>query len=86
VTRAEFDDGYALIDGEVIKLDDTTLPRFRNLKTDFLILAPGASAFNNVANDKQARAVYLALFTIGKIDLTLLKPLEELQRPKWSSY
>lgn len=83
VTRAEFDDGYAVIDGEVIKLDDTAKPRFRNLHTDFLVLASDAGVFNNTVNDHQVRNVFTALRSSGSVDPILLEPLETMEQPEW---
>jgi TIR domain len=82
VTRGEFDDGYAEIDGEIVKIDGAEL-RCRNLKTNFLILAPKHSVYNNEENDQQTEQVYQNLLKIGRVNTALLQPLEHLKRPKW---
>ncbi len=86
ITRAEYDDGYALIDGEVVELDDSTQLRFRNLQTDFLLLSSGSSIFNETENDRQVNDIYLALCNEGKINPSFLKSLEHLKLPNWKQH
>ncbi len=82
VTRGEYDDKYAEIDEEVIKIQGAEL-RSRNLKDDFKVLAPVYSAYNERANRQQTVEVDQALRAAGKIDQTLLQPLERLERAWW---
>jgi len=78
------DDGYAEIDGEVIELTNAE-ERWRNLKDDFLILAPHLSVFNYSPNDDQVEEVYRSLLEAGRINHELLEPLEWLSRAPWMS-
>lgn len=78
------DDGYAEIDREVIELIDPE-ERWRNLKEDFLILAPRLSVFNYSPNDDQVEEVYRSLLEAGEINQKLLEPLEWLSRAPWMS-
>src|SRR6266699_2306714 len=82
VTRGEYDDGYAEIDEEIIELQGVEL-RSRNLKDDFKVLVPKYSAYNQHASDQQTDEVYQALRAAGKIDQSLLQPLERLKRAWW---
>lgn len=85
VTRGEYDDGYAEIDEEVIELQGVEL-RSRNLKDDFYVLVPKYSAYNQYANDQQTDEVYQTLRAAGKIDQSLLHPLERLKRAWWMEW
>lgn len=85
VTRGEYDDGYAEIDEEVIELDGVEL-RCRNLRDDFMVLVPKYSVYNQKTNDPQTVEVYRALRAAGKIDQSLLLPLEWLERPDWMTW
>ena len=85
VTRGEYDDGYAEIDEEVIELQGVEL-RSRNLKDDFYVLVPKFSAYNQHANDQQTDEVYQTLRAAGKIDQSLLQPLERLERAWWMDW
>jgi hypothetical protein len=85
VTRGEYDDGYAEIDEEVIELQGVEL-RSRNLKDDFYVLVPKFSAYNQHANDQQTDEVYQTLRAAGKIDQSLLQPLERLERAWWMEW
>jgi len=85
VTRGEYDDGYAEIDEEVIELQDVEL-RSRNLKDDFYVLVPNYSVYNQHANDQQTDEVYQTLRAAGKIDQSLLHPLERLPRAWWMDW
>lgn len=82
ITRGEYDDGYALINGAVVELNGTQL-RIRNLEDDFLFLAPQFSVYNDQRNDQRFRSVYHTLRLANKIDFPLLKPLESMERPEW---
>jgi hypothetical protein len=59
--------------------------RQRNLKDEFLFLAPGLSVCLDPENDHQMKAVYDALIGAGKIRASLLTPLEQLGRAYWMS-
>jgi len=85
VTRGEYDDGYAEIDEEVIELQGVEL-RSRNLKDDFYVLVPNYSVYNQYANDQQTAEVYQTLRAAGKIDQSLLQPLERLERAWWMDW
>lgn len=85
VTRSEYDDGYAEIDEEVIELQGVEL-RSRNLRGDFKVLTPVYSVYNERANRQQTDEVYQALRATGKIDQSLLQPLEWLVRPQWMEW
>jgi hypothetical protein len=85
VMRGEYDDGYAEIDGEVIKLQGAEL-RSRNLKDDFYFLVPYYSVFNQRANNQQTDEVYQTLRAAGKIDQSFLEPLERLPRAWWMDW
>jgi len=85
VTRGEYDDGYAEIDEEIIELQGVEL-RSRNLKDDFYVLVPKYSVFNQNANDQQTNEVYQTLRAAGKIDQSLLQPLERLPRAWWMDW
>jgi hypothetical protein len=85
VTRGEYDDGYAEIDEEVIELQGVEL-RSRNLKDDFYVLVPKYSVYNQHANDQQTDEVYQTLRAAGKIDQSLLQPLERLPRAWWMDW
>ncbi len=85
VTRGEYDDGYAEIDEEIIELQGVEL-RSRNLKDDFYVLVPKFSAYNQHANDQQTDEVYQTLRAAGKIDQSLLHPLERLPRAWWMDW
>jgi hypothetical protein len=85
VTRGEYDDGYAEIDEEVIELQGVEL-RSRNLKDDFYVLVPKYSVYNQLANDQQTDEVYQTLRAAGKIDQSLLQPLERLPRAWWMDW
>jgi hypothetical protein len=82
ITRGEYDDGYALIDGVVVELNGTQL-RIRNIEDDFLFLAPQFCVYNHQRNYQYFRSAYHALRVADKIGLSLLKPLERLERPEW---
>ncbi|SRR6266702_1460580 len=87
VTRGEYDDGYALIEGKVVKLKGAEI-RTRNLKDNFLVLAPKMSIYNlynHATYNKQIKEVYNALLAAGKITPSILTPLEYLKRPSWMS-
>lgn len=85
ISRAEFDDGFALIDGEVIQLDGTEKIRIRNLKRSFLILAPNGSTFNNVANDRQVHDIFKLLLSQENISSSILSKFDGLKQPEWKS-
>jgi S1-C subfamily serine protease len=82
VARAEFDNGYAMIDGEVRELTGAEL-RMRNLRDDFFILAPQLSVYVFTTLDirRRARAVHQSLVESGQISCAALRPLEHLERP-----
>jgi hypothetical protein len=85
ITREEYDDGYAEIDGKIIRVRGAKL-RSRNLKDDFYVLVPRYSVYNQTTNDQQTDEVYQALRAVGKIEQSLLQPLEGLERPEWMGW
>jgi hypothetical protein len=64
-------------------LDETTELRRRNLKDDFLFLAPKYSVLNNDENDFQIDAFYRALCNAKRVDPSLLEALDRLKRASW---
>ena len=82
MTRGEYDDGYALIDGEVVELNEVQL-RLRNLRTIFCSLLRSSVFTTTNENGQQFRSAYHALRKANKVNLSLLKPLQKLVRPKW---
>lgn len=80
ITRAEYDDEYATIDGDVVEVTEAEL-RCRNLQEDFFILAPQLSVC--LCQGEKVHEVYLSLCEAGKIVPSLLEPLEYLERPFW---
>jgi len=83
VTRGEFDDGYALLDGKSVDIRGKVKLRSRNLVDDFLLLAPQTSVYLSQSADKKVREVYLSLRQAGKIVRDLLLPLEDIERELW---
>ena len=82
ISRAEYDDGAAEIDDDVIVLDGTAEPRTRNRTRDFLFLGTiGHSVCctcERLKNDKIIRRVYEDLLSHGEVKPDLLLPLEDL--------
>ena len=68
ISRAEYDDGAAVIDGKVVSLNGDAEPRVRCTTPYNLILAPQESPINNNLFD-QTRADLLNEILQGKTDL-----------------
>ena len=83
ITRGEFDDGYALIDGKSVNIREDAERRSRNLVDDFLLLAPQTSVYLPLSASKKVHEVYLSLRKAGKIVRELLLPLEDIEREFW---
>ena len=79
----ELSDGYALIDDQIVELDDTAELRRRNMRTDYLFLAPAASSFNNVANDRISEEIYQRLLIENKIEESAVRAIENFSYPRW---
>ena len=81
VTRAEFDNGYAMIQGKIVELTGAEL-RIRNLRDDFFILAPQLSVYVYAIpeTERQIRAVHQSLIVAGRVSRRALKPLVYLKR------
>jgi hypothetical protein len=73
---------YALPHSKVVETLGAEI-RVRNLKDDFLLLAPKYSVYNHSKNDKQMEEIHNSLLTAGKINTALLEPLKKLERPEW---
>ncbi len=78
ITRTEFDSGWAVINGERVKLNGHASLRGRILSTTIFFLAPqsGPLITNNIIIDK----VYQDYKKIQKIDTKLLEPLKSIKR------
>jgi len=75
-------DGHAEIDGEIVEVAGAE-ERWRNLRDDFLILAPNISVCNDPANDRWIDEIYHSLVEAGMIHTSVLEPLEQLPRAYW---
>lgn len=77
ITRGEYDDGVAEIDGEVVELGFEAELRTRELERDYLFIA---SKYNSINVDRSVVAmVYNDLRTVGNINEQMLKPLDKLR-------
>ncbi|KAB8139738.1 hypothetical protein F8S13_26925 [Chloroflexia bacterium SDU3-3] len=84
ISRGEFDDGFAVIDGQVLEVNNAEIRR-RNLRNDFIFLAPELSILNNPENDMTVHEIYKSLLDIGHISPEILEPLRSLKRARWMS-
>jgi hypothetical protein len=73
-------DGYVEIDGKVIEITGDEW-RWRNLRDDFLILAPRLSVC--IQDKTRIDAFYRSLVGAEKISQSLLAQLEDLPREGW---
>lgn len=82
VSRAEYDDGAAEIDDEVVILEGEAELRTRNKVRDFLFLGTSGHSIccagERAKNDRIIRSVYEDLLHHGKVKPELLSPLEDL--------
>ena len=82
VSRAEYDDGAAEIDDEVIILEGEAELRTRNKIRDFLFLGTSGHSVcctsEGRKNDKIVRGVYEDLLRHGEVEPDLLSPLKDL--------
>jgi hypothetical protein len=83
IDRSLIDDGYIVINGEVIEIDKRET-RWWYLKDEFMFLAPHMSViFNRGPNP--VWKVCQSIKAIGKIQESLLEPLDNLEREYWMS-
>lgn len=82
VSRAEYDDGAAEIDDEVVVLEGEAELRTRNKVRDFLFLGTSGHsvccAGEGAKNDRIVRGVYEDLLRHGEVKPELLSPLDDL--------
>ncbi len=82
VSRAEYDDGAAEIDDEVVVLEAEAELRTRNKVRDFLFLGTSGHsvccAGEGAKNDRIVRGVYEDLLRHGEVKPELLSPLDDL--------
>jgi hypothetical protein len=83
ITEEELYDGFANINGEVVRL--TYFENWeRNQSVDFIWLAPQMSMYIHEA-EMVLREVYQSLVDAGEISAALLEPLEHVPREEWRS-
>ena len=82
VTHGELDDGYAVINGEVVKLENAELRR-RNLKDKFMFISPRLSIVGMFEHDDIRDKVIERLEEKNSIEEIDLEPLERLKRASW---
>lgn len=82
VSRAEYDDGAAEIDDEVVILEGGAELRTRNKVRDFLFLGTSGHsvcyAGEGMKNDEIIHRVYEDLLSHGEVEPELLSSLEDL--------
>jgi len=83
-TLAEFFNGYAEIEGEVVEMPEPHR-RVRNLRDDFLFLAPSMGLYvgGGIEQEDQVASVRRTLLKVGQIQEDALRPLEKLQLFWW---
>ncbi|AWP28481.1 hypothetical protein [Paenibacillus sp. Cedars] len=84
ITRQEYDDGYAAIDGKVEKIDGRAEIRIREFERDFLFVATFANPINVDMNRNRNREVvddvYHAIKDAGEILESELRKIDKLKR------
>lgn len=85
ITRAEYDDGYAIIDGQSVQLDGTEEIRIRNLKTEYYFLATESHAILLVENDGEVYDVFQKIIIKHNLDEEDVQRLSRLRKHKISS-
>ncbi|QQZ60234.1 protein kinase [Paenibacillus sonchi] len=84
ITRQEYDDGYAEINGVIEKLSNRAEIRIRELERDFLFVATFANPINVDTHRDNNREivdnVYHFIKDAGEVDESQLKRLDKLQR------
>jgi serine/threonine-protein kinase len=84
ITRQEYDDGYAEINGGIEKLSNRAEIRIRELERDFLFVATFANPINVDTHRDNNREivdnVYHFIKDAGEVDESQLKRLDKLQR------
>ncbi len=78
ITRGEYDDGYADIDGEIMELHNRAEARVRNKKRDFWFIAPAGSNMVQPENEEVVREIYQAFIYKGAVDPDELEGIEPL--------
>ena len=85
IPRREFDDGYAWIDGQVVKLDERTELRVRYLEVQFLFIATKWNAILQMKNDPIVGGVHSMLKRDNLVAPEILEPLEWLEKNEISA-
>lgn len=83
INRSLIDDGHIVINDEVVEIDQPET-RMRYLKDEFMFLAPHMSVIFNRGTSLVWK-VCQAIKEEGKIQESLLKPLDNLEREYWMS-
>jgi tRNA A-37 threonylcarbamoyl transferase component Bud32 len=86
ITRAEFDDGYTLINGNSVPLEDRAQVRLRMLKGGYWIICSKFSAIGIIdqSHHDEIDKLFLSLETVGTIEEGSLLKLNSLQK-HWHS-
>ncbi len=84
IKRSEYEDGYALIDGQAVKVQGAEL-RARYLRGGFIFLTPRPTHY--VQNSAEAEDVFESVFksleVSGRITVEVLEPLRKIKRLHW---
>jgi serine/threonine protein kinase len=79
ITRGEYDDGFAEIDGKVVELKGRAEARIRATKRIFMFLATHAHDIVQGENEETVNQVIQNLLNQGEVEPHLLEPLRRLR-------
>lgn len=75
IPLAEREDGYTVIDDEIVELDGTSEVRWRNLMDEFFILTPQFGPSNDLPRSEEIEAILNRMRLKGKIGPEMLEAL-----------
>ncbi|WJX07552.1 serine/threonine-protein kinase [Bacillus cereus] len=85
ITRQEYDDGVAEIDGESVWLDDEVEHRVRDLQVNYYFIATNVNAVVLSKNQKTVTNIYKKLLSVGELDKIDIEQLIRLKRDRTST-
>ncbi|MEW4210702.1 protein kinase [Priestia megaterium] len=84
ISREEYDDGVAEIDGESVKIEGKAQLRVRNLKTQYYFIASSSNPIHLIENDSIVSNVYSRVLETNTIESEDIQQLSNLRRHRIS--